>query len=137
MRKHAFLSLTLLGLLCGCATPDKVMQSYLGRHYSELVANWGPPQQKMPDGQGGEIWSYAQDREFTTPGHANTQTSATVYETGTIRANPYGANYSGNANLYGQSHTTYTPPTTRRWMARRTFFVNGEGVIYRYAWQGR
>lgn len=124
-------------LLVGCASPDKVMQSYLDHHYSELVANWGPPHEKMSDGKDGEIWTYYYNRQYTTPGYANTSISGNANSYGNVYRNPYGASYSGNSTVYGNATTTYTPPQVHNVSSRRTFFVNGEGMIYRYAWQGR
>ncbi len=134
--KHLVTSI-IATLLVGCASPDKVMQSYMGHHYSDLVANWGMPQQKTPDGQGGEIWIYLQNRQWTTPGQANTTVYGTGNTYGNLSGNSYGATYQGNTSVYGTANTTYTPPQTRQWIARRTFFINSQGIIYRYAWQGR
>ena len=131
--KRLFVCFAIAILWAGCSTPDKAMQSYLGHHYADLVANWGQPQQTMPDGSGGQIWTYLQDRHWTTPGTAQT----TVQGNTSSYGNAYGGNYYGNSSGYAQANTVYTPAQTRTWQVRRTFFINSDGVIYRYAWQGR
>ncbi len=123
--------------LSGCISPDKTMRSFLGQPSAELVARWGPPQQKMSDGQGGEIWSYFEHRQWTTPGQANTTVTGTSDTYGNIYGNPSGATYQGNTSVYGSATTTYTPPQTHGYTAHRTFFINGDGIVYRYAWKGR
>ena len=112
--------LILLVTLSGCTSVDDVMKSYLGAHKNDLLANWGAPQNIMSDGSGGEVWIYAQNRQYTSPGYAQTNTYGSV--------NSFG--YTGN------SYTTYTAPQTSSWTATRTFFINSNGIIYRYAWRG-
>ncbi len=138
MRRASLTLLCLLALvaLSGCLSPDAAMKSFLGQHSSELVARWGPPQQKMSDGQGGEIWSYFQQRQWTTPGQANTTFAGTGDSYGSIYGNPYGATYQGNSSFSGNATTTYTPSQNHGYTAHRTFFINSDGVIYRYGWKG-
>ncbi len=50
---------------------------------SLLRWSWGLPQQRMPDGQGGEIWTYFEPREWATPGQATTTTYGTTNASGT------------------------------------------------------
>lgn len=122
--------------LAGCITPDKAMKTFLGQHSSELVARWGPPQHKMPDGQGGEIWVYTVHRQWTTPGQASTTVYGIGNTYGNIYDNPYGFSYQGNTSVYGYANTTWTPPQTQGYTSFRTFFINSDGIIYRYAWRG-
>ena len=138
MKQRLFLVLyTLtLALLTGCLTPDRLMKSYMGKPSTELVARWGLPQQKMSDGQGGEIWIYLERRQWTTPGQANTVLTGTGNTYGDIYGTPYGAAYQANTSFQGSATTTYTPAQTHGYTAQRTFFINGSGIVYRYAWRG-
>ena len=123
-------------MITGCTSIDDVMKSYLGAHKNDLIANWGYPQNITSDSNGGEIWIYSEDRQWTTPGYSQTNAYGSANTYGNIYANPYGATYQGNTYYNGSSYSTYTPPQTARWTATRTFFINSSGRIYRYAWQG-
>jgi hypothetical protein len=122
LNMRAAIALTTVVLLAdGCAgRVNEVMKSWVGHHYSDLIAAWGPPAQVLDDGSGGKIMTWASTRSFTSPGYATTNTTANVY-----------GSY-GTAN----SVTTYTPPQTTSYTASRTFWVNTDGIIYRWAWQG-
>jgi hypothetical protein len=121
----------LLWICTGCGTPDKAMQSYVGHHYSELVANWGAPQQQMSDGKGGQIWIYLRTRSFQTQGESSTTSRLNGYSSGSVNNN----DYTGRSTYYGDSQTTYTPSRQITRVSRRTFFIDGQGIVYRYAWQ--
>jgi hypothetical protein len=136
LRPFTLLGLLLIVALSGCLSPDAAMKSFLNQPSSELVTRWGPPQQRMPDGQGGEIWTYFQQRQWTTPGQANTTVYGTGNTSGNIYNNPYGATYQGNTSVYGTATTTYTPPQTHGYTGFREFFINSSGIIYRYSWKG-
>jgi hypothetical protein len=123
--------LTLL-LPIGCISPGSTMKKFVGHHSSELVALWGPPQQRHSDGRGGEIWVYTADRSWTTPGEANTS----LYGGSTTSGNVYGSNFNRNTTFYANANTTWTPPQTSGYQAHRAFFVNASCIIYRYAWKG-
>lgn len=117
--------------LPGCMTTAKmneVMSSWVGHDANELVASWGPPQQVMPDGRGGQIFAYFQDRQYTSPGFSTTTSTATASAWGNY-------NYA-TATGYGTSNTVTTPPQTHRWTVSRTFWVDKNGRIYRWAWKG-
>lgn len=131
---------TVLGLaavtLAGCLGPGHEMKSLLGRPSADLIARWGPPSQKAPDGSGGEVWTYFVQRQWTTPGQADTTISGTGHSSGNIYGTPYGATYSGDVDLQGNATTTWTPAQTHGYTGHRTFFINAEGMIYRYGWRG-
>ena len=93
-------------------------------HQSELIANWGPPQQIMDDGQGGKIFIYSATRNHTTQGRATTNVTGSAYSVGDFTY--------GNAT----GHTTYTPPQTSSYTAHRMFWINSNGYVYRWAWRG-
>lgn len=44
----------------GCATSqaDPLMESWVGKHQSELIREWGPPTESTDDGAGGRILIY-------------------------------------------------------------------------------
>lgn len=112
------------------------MQRFVGQPSTELIAQWGPPQQRIPDGHDGEIWIYFEQRQWTTPGQVNTTAYATGNSYGNLHADPYGATYYGNGNVQATATTTYMPPQTRSYTAHRSFFIDSNGVVYRWAWKG-
>ncbi|HDY99918.1 MAG TPA: hypothetical protein ENH52_00420 [Nitrospirae bacterium] len=122
----------VLGLL-GCASAiNKKMASWMGHDVNDLIASWGPPQQVMSDGKGGQILIFSQGRQWTTPGTATTN----VYGTANTYGNYYGNTYTGNTYGNVQGTTTYTPPQTHGYQAQRMFWVNSSGKIYKWAWKG-
>ena len=112
------------------------MQSLVGQPSTELVARWGPPHQRMPDGHGGEIWTYFEQREWTTPGEATTTSYGTTNASGNPFGNPSSASYSGSSSSQSTTVTVYTPAQTHSYTVHRTFFLNSDGIIYRWAWKG-
>ena len=127
MRKifQIFLVITVIFAFSGCASRiNQVMKSWEGQHRNDLIASWGPPQQIMSDGQGGEIFVYTQVKQWTTPGQATTDTTAS--------ANIYGNQIYGS----GTSRTTYNPPKTYGYQAQRVFWIDKDGYIYRWSWKG-
>jgi len=128
--KKLFLILLSAFLLFGCASSvNKMMQSWMGHSAEDLIASWGPPAQVLDNPAGGKIYVYHQNTQVTLPGTPSTP--GTAFTTGYIDAN-------GN----WQSTTTYTPgtpgtpPTTYDFERVRVFFVNQQGVIYRWSWRG-
>ncbi len=109
----------------GCAARNSnAMRAWEGRHYSDLIASWGPPQQVFDDGAGGRMLIWTSSRSYTTPGKSETQAD-------------------GNATIYddyiwgsARSDTTYTPPQTHGSKAYRVFWINRRGYIYRWASKG-
>ena len=131
MRKILIVLVFLLALssITGCATMiNKKMASWVGHNVNDLIASWGPPQQTMSDGQGGQILTYSQARQWTTPGQSTTSTTTT--------ANVYGGVYSAHGSGQGTSRTTYNPPKTYGYNTQRMFWVDKNGRIYRWAWKG-
>ena len=123
--KRILFVLPLLICLASCAARmNKVMASWQGNHYSNLLAAWGPPDQIMDDGSGGKIFVYTRVRSYTAPGTATTQTSGTATASG--------------GTVYGSatSTTTYTPGQTYTWKIYRMFWTNKNGIIYRWSWRG-
>lgn len=130
LMRPAILLLTALVLAlatAGCAARiNQMMASWMGLHYSDLIAQWGPPQQVLDDGSGGRILVYTAVRRYSTPGHA-----VTTYDPGIGGTGFMGVNIGGPS-----SYTTYTPPQTFESVSYRTFWVDPQGVIYRWAWRG-
>jgi hypothetical protein len=98
-------------LLSGCASQvNKVMDSWVGHHQSEVIAEWGPPQSTASDGKGGTILIYGNYVNLgQQPGQARTD-------------------YYGN--------TTYTAPQQMGYQRTRMFYVDERGYIYSWRWQG-
>ena len=116
--------------LTGCASSvNELMESWMGHSAEDLIASWGPPAQVLDNPNGGKIYVYHQDAQVYLPGTSPTPGSS--YTTGYIDAN-------GN----WQSTTTYnpgspgTPGQTLDFKRTRVFFVNAQGIIYRWSWQG-
>ena len=88
----------------------EALDSWKGHHQSELIALWGPPTKTYPDGKGGIILIYEYYRDLgQTPGRAYTDAWGNV---------------------------KYTYPKNRGYTANRMFYINENGVIYSYRWQG-
>jgi hypothetical protein len=101
------LALAIAIALNGCATRNNnTMQSWVGRHQSELILAWGPPDRTTSDGNGGSILIYG---HYVDLG----QTSGQVYGNG-----------------------SYTAPQQQGYQRTRMFYVNSAGVIYSWRWQG-
>ncbi len=141
MRKY-LLSIVIIPIfLAGCAgNINKNMDSWMDHNVSDLIAKWGPPQQTMSDGSGGQILIYSSRVEWTTPGRATTNTSGTANSYGNFNANTYGSNTYGNysGSTYGNatSTTTYTPPKTHGYNKSRMFWADRNGRLYKWQWKG-
>jgi len=114
-----FIHLLIVFLFAGCGAIsnniNKAMDSWVGSHKSELIAQWGPPTRVASDGKGGEILIYEEYRDFGyTPGR-------TTYV---------------NKGPYGRSYTIETPPQHHSYTAVRMFYVNKKGIIYSWRWKG-
>jgi hypothetical protein len=109
---------------CVTGRVNKVMSSWVGAHYSQLVMSWGPPQAVYDDGQGGRILFYTSARKWTSPGQVTTTTSG--------RATMYDSMIWGSA----QSYTTFSPPQTHGYTAWRAFAIDKDGRIYNWSWRG-
>lgn len=111
--------------LSGCAAQvNRMMASWEGHHFSDLIEKWGPPQQVFEDGSGGRIFIYAANRTWVTPGYSTTHTTGL--------ATAYNNQIWGSANSY----TTYTPAQVNGYTAYRMFWISSTGIIYRWSWRG-
>lgn len=86
------------------------MQSWVGSHKSNLIASWGPPHNISSDGRDGEVFTYYYGRNLgQTPGQ--------------VRKDAWG-------------NIQYTAPQQQGYTATRMFYVDSEGTIYNWRWQG-
>lgn len=123
--KNILTTLIVAFLLSGCASKiNEKMESWMGHHKNDLIASWGPPQDIMDDGQGGEIFIYSNERTYTTPGTSTTNT--------------YGSASAFGNTAYGSATSTthHTPAQTSGYTAQRMFWIDGRGIIYRWSWKG-
>jgi hypothetical protein len=123
-----FILLALSIFIFGCASIENNLQSYVGKHYSDVIARWGPATSIHTDGRGGKIMIWEFTSTYTVPGTVNTNANANTY------GSSYGYNYGANTNV--NANTSYTPAQTKTYTKRRTFYVNSNGIIYNWAWQG-
>ena len=126
MKRIAAIATVLLIVitLTGCAARmNKVMASWQGQNFNNLMASWGPPNQVFDDGAGGRVMVWTSTRSYTTPGSSTTQTTGSATATGNT--------------VWGTaaSHTTYNPGQTYQWRVYRMFWVTKDGTIYRWAWR--
>jgi hypothetical protein len=124
MKRTLLVVLLLVGLVGCVARMNRVMSSWVGNSYGNVIAAWGPPDQVLDDGSGGKILVYTRVRSYTAPGTATTQTSGTAAANG--------------STLYGTatSTTTYTPGQTYSWKIYRMFWLDKNGIVYRWSWRG-
>ncbi len=45
-------------LIVSCTSIDDTMKSWMGKHKSDLIRSWGPPEQTSDDGKGGDVLNY-------------------------------------------------------------------------------
>jgi hypothetical protein len=86
------------------------MKSYVGHPKSELYLRWGPPTSVTSDGNGGEILIYE-----------------SYVSQGQIPGSAYNNGYGG---------VSYTAPQQRGYTKTRMFYVDKDGIIYTFSWQG-
>ena len=99
--------------LTGCVTSKDVqdaMQSWVGKHQSELIQAWGPPQGVTSDGKDGTILMYS------------------VYVDQGQQAGEVSVDFFGNAS--------YTTPQQLGYYRSRMMYVDAKGYIYHFRWQG-
>jgi len=84
------------------------MASFKGEHKSTLILEWGPPTDISTDGKDGEVYIYSSER-----GGANHSTK-----------------YDSSSNSYK------TTSRDNSYTAKRMFYIDKEGIIYHYKWEG-
>jgi hypothetical protein len=106
--KRLIFCLFIAALLVGCV--GQTMQSWVGHTQSELIAAWGPPTSRDFDGSGGTILIYNKSVNIgQQPGYIQPD------------------------NMGGYN---YTAPQQQTYNKIRMFYVNSQGIIYAYKWQG-
>jgi hypothetical protein len=102
----------------GCSKPkdfkradavDHVMESWVGHRQTELVETWGPPTKIIPDGEGGSMIIYE-----SLKGIWGDEKNKRIVG---------GAQYAAEPKQPGYA-------------ARRVFYVNEDGVIQSWKWEG-
>jgi hypothetical protein len=126
MKKLRILAVATL-MLVGCSLVDRQMESWMGHHQSELIANWGPPQQVMDDGQGGKIFIYSATQNYTSPGRATTNVTGSAYNIGDYT---YG-NATGAIRLTHPLKRHRTPPTECSGLTVAVMFTDGHGEDFK------
>lgn len=103
--------------IIGCTTAEQVneiMNSWIGIHYSEVISEWGPPQQIIDDGRGGKIITWSHQSSILFPG------------TATTNINPF----------TGIATTTQAPGMIHNINKYRTFYTAKDGIICKWSWRG-
>ncbi|MCB2185906.1 MAG: hypothetical protein KQJ78_05775 [Deltaproteobacteria bacterium] len=98
--------------LASCANKQisETMASWVGHSSTELISAWGLPKHLKPDENGGKILVYEYDRQYTVKG--------------LIHQIPFSNSYY------------LEPDHTEHYVATREFYVDSNGIITRWAWQG-
>ena len=111
--------LLALALLTSCASSGGDMNAFVGQPSSELLARLGPPKLRIPQEQGGQVWTYVE---------ATASTSA-------VRMSHPGAFNSSGSGSGPSAHASAldNPAFT----SRREFFIDASGMIYKYRGKGR
>jgi hypothetical protein len=105
------LSLFVLAIIPACSSSDAGMEAFVGQPSSELLARLGPPRLRIPEGQGGQIWTYIEE----TQGMQSAPMS---------RGSLQGYGGGSAARSAGSTSTGFT--------SRKEFFIDSSGTIYKY-----
>jgi hypothetical protein len=106
------MGLLVLVIFTGCASSDAGMEAFVGQPSSELLARFGPPRLRIPEGQGGQIWTYIED-------------SPAAMQSGPMNM--------GSLQSYGGGSTARTAAfTSTGFTSRKEFFIDASGTIYKY-----
>jgi hypothetical protein len=121
MRKYL---VGVLFLTVGCvSTSDQIskqMASWMGHSENELIADWGEPTRTVSDDNGGKIFVYELQRESTTPAVLTTHKCS-----------------QWEADCVNGERAVYQPASTQTWAVLREFWINGDGVVYKWKWKGQ
>jgi len=127
---------SILGIISGKDLPlvplnsqfDKMINDWEGRNINDLIAELGPPNQLLDDGQGGKILIYTSTKNIHSYGDSFTtyQGSGQTYYTSGSTAYSTG---SGTANTFT------TPGHSYSRSRHQMFWVNDNGIIYRIEYQ--
>ena len=104
-------ALLLLVLLVGCVSPNRKL---VGQPSSALLAARGEPSERVPDGQGGEIWRYVERQ----------QQWGTIEHEGNVITGAYNTSDKSTTWMLSRPHTP---------ILVHCFYVNRDGTVYKYA----
>lgn len=93
---------------------DSTMKSFEGKHFFDMLAEMGPHDEEMEDGQGGKILIWKITLKRTAPGQVTTYSIPPSEITTT---------------------QIYMPETTE-WEDYRMAWVDKNGIVYKTAWKG-
>ncbi len=113
MKKTVILVVLALSL-SSCLMVTNSMRRFEGRNVTDLYAAWVPPNEVYDDGSGGRVLVY-------------------VYVRGYYYRPPM---ISGKIYPGGTALVTYTPEAVASYDARRVYWVNKDGIVYRWEWKG-
>ena len=108
-------ALALLSL-AGCTINNREDDAFLGQPSAQLLASLGTPQLRAPDGSGGEVWTYIEQRGGATAPAGGGALSARQ------SAGPLGP---GSGTMVSSGFT-----------AKREFLIDSSGNVYRHRTKG-
>ena len=106
-----------LVMLAACSSREAEMKTFIGQPSSVLLAQLGTPKLRVPDGKGGETWTYLDESEGIAPGMG-------------------GLNSQGPRNNLGGGAMAQSATTGHGFTARREFLIDSHGVIFQYRSRG-
>jgi hypothetical protein len=112
MKQILAATLLLAAIVTACISPGDPMNKFVGQPSSQLEAKFGQPNERLRDRQGGEIWNYTvrqqwgklEQENHVITGAYNTTDKATTW------------------NL--------SRPEVNKTV--RSFYINRDGIVYRY-----
>lgn len=115
MRRNLILFAWILIVGCSAFLPDKMMDSWMGATEQQLISVWGPPTRTDSDGGSGKVLTYTFTENWVSP----------YFVPGQLTDN-------------GNGTATYRPPRqdSGTSVKVRQFYVNAEGRIYSWRYQG-
>lgn len=109
--------LFVLVVLASCVSSDAEMNAFVGQSSSTLLSRLGPPKLRIPEGQGGQIWTYVDERQSNAP---------------------IGAMHTGSINGYGGgSAPRPSSLSSTQFSSSREFYIDASGTIYKYRGKAR
>jgi len=112
MKKTVILVVLALSL-SSCLMVTNSMRRFEGRNVTDLYAAWGPPAEAYDDGNGGLVLVYTEARGTY---YCPPSLSWEISRRGTL--------------------IRYAPEVIASYDARRVFWVDKNGVVYKWMWKG-
>ena len=110
--KKTILLIILALSLSSCFMVTNSMRRFEGRHTTDLYAELGYPAEVYDDGDGGMVLVYTEPRGYYCP-----------------------PSLSGETSRRGVL-IRYTPEVIASYDARRVFWVDKNGIVYKWMWKG-